>query len=218
MLPNGSSQQFKPALPISRRLLWPLLLIAVWLSVAPLLARFLIVRTGTQGADAIIVLSGSSAYEERLKHAIVGYQQGRAPLVVLTNDGLKGRWSRRRQSNLYSYEHGRDALLEGGVHENRIVLLEQRVSSTYDEAFALREYARSNGLRSVLIVTSPYHSRRALWVFRRVVGAKGVVVEIDPVAPGYQSPNPAWWWLTGRGWQHVGAEYVKLLYYLVRHR
>ena len=40
------------------------------------------------------------------------------------------------------------------------------------------------------MVTSPYHSRRALWVFRRVLEPAGVEVGIDSPPPGEQSPQP----------------------------
>jgi uncharacterized SAM-binding protein YcdF (DUF218 family) len=68
-------------------------------------------------------------------------------------------------------------------------------------------------LRSLIVVTSPYHSRRALWSLRKVFAGSGVEVGIDPVAPGGQSPAPYMWWTTRRGWREVAGEYAKLVYY-----
>src|SRR5438105_1225098 len=64
---------------------WPL---AEWAA-----ARWLVVECDMDRADAVVVLSGSSTYGERARHAAEIYAAGRAPLVVLTNDGQKSGWS-----------------------------------------------------------------------------------------------------------------------------
>ena len=181
------------------------------------IARFLIVQAGPARADAVVVLSGSSVYDERVRHAIGLVRQGRGKTLVLTNDGLRGRWSRRRQANLTSVERAKDMVFDAGIPEERLVILPARVTSTYDEAVVVRAFAEKNGISSVLVVTSPYHSRRALWVFRRVMGPGGVEVGIDSPLPGEQSPHPGEWWLTRNGWHNVGLEYLKLVYYRIKH-
>ncbi len=194
------------------------LLSVSWVLAAPFAARLLIVRSEPSHADAIIVLSGSPVYAERLGHAAKLYREGRAPTIVLTDDGLRGRWSRAQQRNPRSIERGRDMLLDSGLPAERVVMLPGRVHSTFDEALAAQAYARAQQLRSLLIVTSPYHARRALWVFERVLGVDKVSVAVDPVRPGEQSPLPGAWWLSRGGWQSVAAEYPKFLYYLVAYR
>lgn len=182
---------------------------------APLAARLLMVEREPLRGDAIIVLSGSPVYAERLRHAVTVFQQGRAPTIVLTDDGLAGGWSRAKQRNRRSIERGHDLLLDAGVPGDRVARLPGRVRSTYDEALAFQTYARSQRIRSLVIVTSPYHARRALWTFDRVLAADGIAVGIDPVSPGDQSPRPGFWWLSGLGWQSVAAEYPKWVYYLI---
>jgi uncharacterized SAM-binding protein YcdF (DUF218 family) len=194
------------------------LLGALWMLAAPFAARLLIVRSEPSRADAIIVLSGSAVYAERLRHAASLYHQGRARAIVLTDDGLAGRWSRERQRNPRSIERGLDLLLGSDVPADHLVMLPGRVRSTYDEALAAQAYTRAHRLNSLLIVTSPYHARRALWVFNRVLAADGVAVGVDPVPPGDQSPPPAVWWLSRSGWQNVAGEYPKFLYYVITYR
>jgi uncharacterized SAM-binding protein YcdF (DUF218 family) len=194
------------------------LLGVLWVLAAPIAAWLLIVRTEPSRANAIIVLSGSAVYAERLRHAATLFHQGRAQAILLTNDGLAGRWSRARQRTPRSIERGRDILLGSGVPTEHVVTLPERVRSTYDEALAARAYSRTQHLRSLLIVTSPYHARRALWVFNRVLAADGVSVGVDPVPPGDQSPPLAVWWLSRSGWQNVAVEYPKFLYYVLAYR
>jgi uncharacterized SAM-binding protein YcdF (DUF218 family) len=181
------------------------------------IARFLIVRAEPSRADVVVILSGASGYEERIRHGISVFLQGRARTIVLTNDGLRGRWSRRRQANLTSAERAKDAVLDAGVPEDRLVILNPRVNSTYDEAVTVRAFAEETGIRIVLVVTSPYHSRRALWVFRRVLEPAGVRVGIDSPSTGEQSPHHGAWWLSRTGWHSVALEYVKLAYYRIKH-
>ena len=52
-------------------------------------------------ADAIVVLSGSSTYVERAAWAAQLYREGRAPVIVLTNDGLISGWDHREDRNPY---------------------------------------------------------------------------------------------------------------------
>ena len=181
------------------------------------IARFLIVQAEPSHADVVVVLSGSSVYDERIRHGIGVLREGRALSIVLTNDGLRGRWSRRRQANLTSTERAKDAVRDAGIPEQRLIILPQRVTSTYDEAVAIRGFAEKAGIRRILVVTSPYHSRRALWVFRRVLEPAGVEVGIDSPPPGEQSPSPGTWWLSRTGWRSVALEYVKLVYYRIKH-
>ena len=70
-----------------------LILVLAWPFVAWLAALALIKTVSLPRADAVVVLSGSSAYIERSRRAAELYKEGRAPKVVLTNDNLRGPWS-----------------------------------------------------------------------------------------------------------------------------
>lgn len=192
-------------------------LIISWPVAGRRLAEALIVQSEPVTAEALMVLSGSSLQAERVAWAAELFHQGKAPLVILTDDGTEGPWSRQRQARPMMIERASDALLAAGVPVGRIVRLPGTVRSTHDEAMALRAYLHEQPLRSLLIVTSAYHSRRAHWVFRRVLGGSGTKIDVDPVPPGVQSPLPERWWLTERGWLSVAAEYAKLGYYFVRY-
>jgi hypothetical protein len=72
--------------------------------------------------------------------------------------------------------------------------------------------------RADAIVTSAYHSRRALWTVRRVLSGSRIEVGIDPAEPGLETPRPGVRTFTLRGWRDVPEEYLKLIYYRVRYR
>ena len=193
-----------------RRLLLGLLVfIVAWEVVAWVAARALVVDADLSSADAIVVLSGSSAYVERTHKAAELYREGRAPLVWLTDDHTRGGWSSALQRNPYFVERATDELIKAGVPAERIRIVPGVASSTRDESLIVRDYASSQGVRSVLVVTSAYHSRRALRTLRQVFAGTGTTIGVHAVA----ATSNAWWWLQPNGWRDVAGEYVKLIYY-----
>ena len=199
-----------------RRVLVAFLLLAgLWL-VSWLGARWLIVRAPLEHADAIVVLSGSATLRERVQYAARLYAEKRGQKILLTTDNQQGGWFRAEQRNLYFYEIAIRQLNRLGVPAEDIEVVTPPVASTWDEATVLRDYAKTHNLRSILIVTSSYHSRRALFTFRHLFAGSDTQVGIDPVETGIQTPRPATWWLHIRGWELVLVEYLKLIYYLCR--
>lgn len=190
----------------------------VWSLVAWIAAEALMVTVPLERADAIVVLSGSGAYVERTRLAAQLYSTGRAPIIILTNDAQMGGWSEAQKRNPLFKERARDELLTVGVPASRIELAPGSITNTYDEGLSLREHAERRGQRSLLIVTSAYHSRRALWTLQQVFRGSSVSLGMESVPPGQQMPSPGVWWLSLAGWRAVALEYPKLLYYWLRYR
>jgi uncharacterized SAM-binding protein YcdF (DUF218 family) len=191
-------------------LFWPLV---AWIG-----AVVLITEAPLEHADVIVVLGGSANYRERAREAAQLQLQGRSDRVVLTNDNLRGSWSSAQQRNPFFYERSRDEINDAGVPLDRIDVLMTPVANTHDEAMLVRQYAEERRLRSVLVVTSAYHSRRALWVFTRVFRNSGIQIGLVSVRHGAESPTPLTWWLTSRGWRSVPTEYIKMIYYVFKYR
>lgn len=188
--------------------IFPAFVLAAWLA-----AELLIVKSDVASADAIVVLSGSSTYVERTNWAAKLYREGRAPMVVVTNDGLISGWDRKEQRNPYYYELAIRRLQDAGVPPDRIQIVSGAAAGTYEECLQIREFATSHRLNRLLVVTSAYHSRRALWSMRRAVEGTGIQVGIDSPPPGWQTPSRWLWWSRRWGWKVVGGEYVKMVYY-----
>lgn len=186
--------------------------LVLWPVVAWGLAQALIVRTPLPTADAIVVLSGSGAYKERTQLAAKLYRD-RPTRLILTNDNQRGSWSSAEQRNPFYYERAIDELCALGVPKERIEVVPQAVSSTYEEAQVLHDYTKAQGLHNVLVVTSAYHSRRALWTLRQVFKDDKIEIGLEPVPTGFQTPSSRTWWLYPRGWQMVLGEYFKIVHY-----
>lgn len=196
------------SLPRSVLLLLLVLLLSALLG-AVLVRPALTVAVPVAQADAIVLLSGATS--ERAPEAVRLYQEGRAPVIILTDDGVLSRWSRRYQRNLYNIEWARDYLVSAGVNPSRIIMLPHGNSGTIFEAFAVRELVTQNGMKSLILVTSDYHSRRALWTFRHVFRQDRITLGMAPTPSGSHS----WWYDTCFFARHAVTELVKAVYYLV---
>jgi uncharacterized SAM-binding protein YcdF (DUF218 family) len=214
---TGDPIHVKTALRVKRILRVLILLLVIWPVVAWIAARALIVSAGNPRADVIVVLGGSSTFVERTRYAAELFREGRAPRILLTNDGLQGGWSNADNRNTYFVERALWELQVAGVPNDKIEVLPQITSSTYEEAALLRQYAEAHAVRSVLVVTSAYHSRRAMWTFRRVFDGSGVEISVMSPPTGWQTPPPATWWLHKNGWSLVAGEYTKLVYYYLKY-
>lgn len=199
------------------RILVLAVVLLLWPFFAWAMAKLLIVSASLEHADAIVLLSGSSSYRERAARSAELFAAGRAPRIILTNDGHQGSWNNTLERNPFYYESTLSELTRRGVPADKVDILMPVVSSTHDEALLVREFAEKNGLRNVLVVTSAYHSRRALWTFRRVLGNEGTNTGLEVAGTGWQTPSPRTWWLHLRGWQIVPPEYIKLVYYRIRY-
>ena len=190
-------------------LLGLLVFIVAWEVVAWVAARALVVDADLSSANAIVVLSGSSAYVERTHKAAELYREGRALLVWLTDDHTRGGWSSALQRNPYFVERATDELIKSGVPAERIRIVPGVASSTRDESLIVRDYASAQGVRSVLVVTSAHHSRRALRSLRQSFAGTPTTIGLHAVP----ASSNALWWLQPSGWRDVAVEYVKLVYY-----
>ncbi|HQX56373.1 MAG TPA: YdcF family protein [Pyrinomonadaceae bacterium] len=188
-------------------------LIALWIFVAPFLAKWLIVERTLEHADALMVLSGSAVYRERTRIAAELYKQGVAPRIFITDDGQRSGWSLADKANPRFVELEQRELIANGVLPDAITILPGTVSGTDDEAIALRNEIEKSHLDSIVIVTSAYHTRRALWTFEQILADKQVVVGVAFAPPGEFTPRPWSWWLGFRGWRMVAGEYLKFVVY-----
>ncbi len=185
----------------------------LWIIVSPFIAKNLIIEKPLKNADAILVLSGSSSYVERTHHAAASFKKGIGDRVYLTNDGEFAGWSRYEERNPPFVQLAKKELIAQGVPEERIEILSPNVTGTIYEARILKAKAARENLKSILLVTSPYHTKRAHWTFVRVIADKNVKIGIISPSTGEQTPPPGSWWLSLRGWRVVAAEYVKFIVY-----
>jgi uncharacterized SAM-binding protein YcdF (DUF218 family) len=155
--------------------------------------QILTVDSGDTKADAIIVLGGGSN-QLRPERAAELFRKGLAPLVVVSGTGDD-------QLNALALERN-------GVPKSAIVI-EGRSKSTLQNARFSIDILRQKDVHRAIIVTSWYHSRRALQCFEQL----GPDIHFASCPSYWGYPFLDW---TARGViGYVVYEYVKLLGYWV---
>jgi hypothetical protein len=77
-------------------------------------------------------------------------------------------------------------------------------------ALQIRDHLRRQNVRSLVIVTSGFRSRRSQLVYRAVLGEAGLRVHCDPV---FITATPSDWTRQWHAIQEVAEEFLKLQYY-----
>jgi uncharacterized SAM-binding protein YcdF (DUF218 family) len=186
---------------------------------APIFSRlgsYLIVQHPPEKADLVVCLMGRPV--ERGLTAAELYKKGLAPRILIAREELPDGYAALEQEKVH-YPESRDLLimmLKGlGVPRSALLTSERFVKSTFDEARATRELVMKNGYRSLIIVTSPAHTRRAWLTFKKVFEKDEVKIMVTPSE--YTDFRSTDWWKQEKYVQDVIVEYQKLLYYTGKH-
>jgi uncharacterized SAM-binding protein YcdF (DUF218 family) len=142
-----------------------------------------IVEDKLERADAIIVLSDDNFYADRATRAAQVYRQGLAPLVVAS-----GRKLRPYAGIVELMEHD---LVERGVPKDKVVRVAHEADNTRMEAQALVQVAAQHKWRSLIVVTSNYHTRRARYIFEHVFPPESII-RVTGARDGDFDPS-SWW-------------------------
>jgi len=136
--------------------------------------------------DAIVVL-GAAQYDgrpspqlrARLDHVVRLWNVPVAPLVVVTGGKQIG-------DRFTEAEASRDYLVSKGVPVE-VIVIESRGTSTYQSLEAVRDEARLNQWNDVVLVSDPYHLKRA----QLVASELGMAAEISATRDGVVSGSSA---------------------------
>ena len=167
---------------------------------------YLIIADELQPAQAIVMLSGGD--DTRMKEALSLYNDNFGNVIILTETGRQ----LKNYDALYSNDI-RIKLLNNGVPSGNILITDIKVSSTLDEAYAIKKLLTNQQFSSAIIVTDPYHTRRTALIFRSVFSDSKIKLFFRPTRGSWF--NSKTWFLTLDGWKYTMLEYFKLFgYYL----
>lgn len=191
------------------RALVPLLLLA---AAVPWLPRLLTATDPLPArADAMFVFAGD--VPDRPRCAAELYARGVAPHVVFGGSRVAPELAAVERPMSDAAVNATIAMQAGLPIEAAVVLPEG--TSTWEDAGVLRRWAERSEAHSVVVVTSPIHSRRARLTLDLVTQASGVQFAVvtcaEPSSPG------SLWWLEERPLVQVANETLKLGLYLVRY-
>jgi uncharacterized SAM-binding protein YcdF (DUF218 family) len=170
--------------------------------------NFLVVQDSLQPADVIHVIAGP---DYRTDYAILLYKQGYGKEIFFT-----GGWCPDLKE--YHGQHGRERALQRGIPLEATAIDDSKVTSTYSEVVRLKEFMAKScvPIHSVIVVSDPYHMRRARWIYRRLLGDP-VRIQMAPV-PFSLTPYQRHWWTDALSRSYVENEYLKTVYYYARYK
>jgi len=180
-----------------------LFLFVIWLARHPLLrfvGNFWVVNDGPVASDAIVVLSDDNYNGDRAARAAELLKAGWAPRVIAS-----GRLLRPYASIAELMEHD---LTSHGVPATAVVRFPNRAPNTREEAMAVGQFVSAHGWKRIIVVTSNYHTRRAKYIYERVLPA-GTVLRV--VAAPDSDYDPDNWWRTRAGTKTFFRETVGMI-------
>ena len=151
-------------------------------------------------ADVIVVLSGEE--NERVEYAVYLFREDWAKKDRLIMSGGPLVW-RHSWASLMK-EHAEYLGISG-----KNILLEDKSMTTEENARYTKEILTKNDYKSLILVTSPYHSRRAAIIFQKVLG-KEIKVLSAPVEDSWFKFSD--WWTRRRDRAAVFSEYSKFIW------
>ncbi|MDD4899231.1 MAG: ElyC/SanA/YdcF family protein [Candidatus Omnitrophica bacterium] len=187
----------------------------VWFCAAPLKISQL-----PHKADAIVVFAGGvgesgmagQGLKERVEYAIELYRKGYAKHIIISSGE--------------TYLFNEPTLIKGladslSIQEN-VITLEDKSSSTYDNVRFTNEILQKNHWDAILLVSSPYHMRRAALVFNKIAKDRKITFTPVPYSSFYAHPlrnaqgKIIWKRITLRQIKGVWHEYLGIIYYFFK--
>ena len=177
------------------------ILIAVWLGFkAP---SWLVVAGDDLKADIGVVLGGGGG--SRLRKGLALYDEERIDRLVLVGKS-KENWV-YIQNNL---------CLDCSIEDRDVSILEGSID-TFTDASLLAEFIDSDDIESILVITDPYHTRRALITFESVFQESGVEISIESSGDyGDKLPPDESWWRDDLTLQVIWEEIGKIMAFYLR--
>jgi uncharacterized SAM-binding protein YcdF (DUF218 family) len=177
------------------------------------MAGYLVVNDTLQPADVIVLLN--SEVNTRPFRASELYQQGLAPVIAIARSESTPTVDLGLMPN--DTDISVAVMEKQGVPADKIIVLPfpGGVTSTFDEASAVRQYVEAHQAYRIILVTSAFHTRRARWIFEKTLA--GLPVSLEMAAVPYAGFDQTDWWKNETGLITLNNEYIKLFYYLFKY-
>lgn len=147
-------------------------------------------------ADAIVVLTGGKG---RIPEGVALLRAGKGRVLIISG---------------VASEAGADSIFRGKLTRSELssVILEKRSRSTYENAVEVRKLIVERWLKSVVLITSIYHMKRAAYIFSQVMPPGFVIEPYFVTTPNFNEDR--WWGSKSIGL--LAVEFVKYCWYEIR--
>lgn len=155
-------------------------------------------------ADAIVAISGGDTYSRTIK-AVDLYHASWAPKIIFSG-------AARDPNSPSNAEVMKQVAQANGVPLSSIET-DKSSRNTHQNAILSGTLLKDNNIKTIILVTSQYHQRRASIEFAHSLG-KNVRIINQPAKDYYW--NQYTWWLSPQGWYTTISELFKIPVALIR--
>lgn len=191
-----------------RKVIILIIIVAVLMVIIGLnLGKFLVESDKLEKADAIAVFSGDSG--ARTERAVELLKGGYADYLILSGGKV--------YDDVTMAELMKNHALKLGVDASKI-LIDDEASTTNENSEFTANIIEENNFKSVIVVTSDYHTRRSKLAMEKALEntlIDGEEVEVT-VTPSKEEKFTTKWWTSGDSVLMVISEYLKLMGYWVK--
>jgi len=144
-------------------------------------------------ADAIVVLTGGKG---RAREGLNLLRKGSAGILIISG---------------VNKDAGLDSIFLNQISgpERGSIILEKNSRSTFENALEVRKLMEARGLKSMVLITSVYHMKRAVYIFKQVMPA---YISIGPYSVKSPSFDEKRLWV-GRSLVIFAVEFLKYYWY-----
>lgn len=165
--------------------------------------KYLYYEDELKPADVIVVLSGEET--ERVEYGVKLFKEGWARKDKMILSGGPVVWK-------YTYA---SLMEEYAVHlgvPKKAILLEEKSTSTEENARFTKEILKRHGYTSLILVTSPYHSKRVFKIFKKIMGDEIKILSAPSEESWFKFKD---WWKRKKDRKAVLSEYSKFLQFWI---
>src|SRR5476649_2824326 len=160
-------------------------------------------QTALTNVDAIVAISGGDTVA-RTNEAVKLYKDGWGANIIFSGAALD-------PSSPSNAKTMSQLAIADGV-PTAAISLDEAATNTRQNATGTAEIIHANNYRSIILVTSPYHQRRAYINFRRVLGSGMVIINHSSFDATWRRSD---WWATPLSRTLTSDELQKVAYELV---
>lgn len=153
-------------------------------------------------ADAIVAISGGET-DARTAEAAKLYHDGYAPHIIFSGAAA--------DPNSPSNAAAMAAIAESDGVPKSAISLDEAADNTHENAIDVAAIVRKNAYHSIILVTSPYHQRRAEIAFHRAMGSGVSIINHSSYDQNWRRSD---WWATSYSRSLTLSELQKVLYEL----
>lgn len=191
----------------NKKLIIIAIIILIIVRIGANLGSFLIVNDELNKADAIVVFSGDNG--PRTEKGVELLKEGLGDYLILSGGIV--------YDDVTMAELMKNHAMKLEVPEENI-LIDDKAATTHENAEFTKDIIEESNFKSIIVVTSEYHSRRSKLAMKKVLEntlVDGKKVEVM-VAHSTEEKFTTKWWTSGNSILIVISEYLKLMGYWLK--